>query len=617
MANTLSSSNALLDLAASTTPERYRLVDCAEIVNNGKLKIHEYVDFPVAPYAAVSYVWRGNTVEPDSSRLVFSVKGAEDADPIGLIVLTDACAAALARGVSYLWLDRLCISQTSTTDKRWQIRQMYRLYQSCAVCIVVPGGLQRLIALDEETEWIHRGWTLQEALAPPIVLVLFSWKLNKSQARSGDDSWGTIEPVTPHRSAMAPLSLILDACTTGYLSFELESGRPRMVQTKIFSTEPPEQSLGTVPFWQSGRQIMSPNVSALAIAMSQDMDVDIREHAIWQSALMRTSSRPVDMVFSIMGLFGVTLDPRRFEKHDRLGATIALAQAILNRGGKMSWLGISCLSPPSPHISTFPAFPHTRVAGKALVRVQGGYQVVSELMLNEYPNAAALVPAPQGHMDDDGYVTFTARAIRILPLTHSISENLTQTLPYDNAAKPTKLRAVDGSNWSVCAASDTDISHTDLPYRPMKFLAVLVGFFNGYYPGGTPAQDANNVRAMLVEEHSPHRFHLISYFMLSLKSRAWAATWPSQSLTVGGPEPIDHFEATDEQDIDSSPRVSKAVNHDLPNLSADGRLPATLKSIVARQARWAVPQEVLERSRIRGDDDDDRERRMESYMRRF
>ncbi|KAF8600778.1 hypothetical protein BDV93DRAFT_259481 [Ceratobasidium sp. AG-I] len=329
----LTSGDALLDLATNGTAKRYRLIDCARIVDDDTLVIYEYVDFPVTPYAALSYVWRGNAVEPGSSSPTFSVKGAEDADPIGSTVLTDACAAALARGVSFIWLDRLCILQNSSEDKRWQISEMYRLYQSCAICIVAPGGLQRLVPLDEETEWIHRGWTLQEALAPPIVVVLFSWKLGASQARAGDDSWGTIEPVGLNRSAIALLSLILDACTTGYLSFELESGLPRMVQTRIFSAEPHEQPLNSVPFWQPTRQVMSPNVSALAIATSSDMDADIKEYAIWQSALMRTSSRPVDMVFSIMGLFGVILDPGQFEKHDRIGATIALAQAILKKGG--------------------------------------------------------------------------------------------------------------------------------------------------------------------------------------------------------------------------------------------------------------------------------------------
>ncbi len=89
-----------------------------------------------------------------------------------------------------------------------------------------------------------------------------------------------------------------------------------------------------IPFWRPTRKLFYPNVAALCIAMDNDMDEDTKLYAIWKSALMQTSSRPVDMVFSIMGLFGVTLDPICFTKDDRLSATIALARAILEKGGR-------------------------------------------------------------------------------------------------------------------------------------------------------------------------------------------------------------------------------------------------------------------------------------------
>lgn len=51
--------------------------------------------------------------------------------------------------------------------------------------------------------------------------------------------------------------------------------------------------------------------------------------ALWQSSFLRTSKRPVDMALSIMGLFGVSLDPRRYRSGGRISATIALAQEYL------------------------------------------------------------------------------------------------------------------------------------------------------------------------------------------------------------------------------------------------------------------------------------------------
>ncbi|KAJ6496393.1 heterokaryon incompatibility protein-domain-containing protein, partial [Mycena sanguinolenta] len=201
----LSEHHPPLDLSTSATPCRYRLIGCTELVSDNKLSIYEFQDFPSVPYSAISYVWRGNSVDADHPGNAFSVRGTEDGDPVGVEVLHDACQASLMKEVRYLWIDRLCIMQTNSDDKHFQIQEMYRIYRSCAVCLVVPGGLRRLVRLDEETTWIHRGWTLQEALAPAVSFVMFAWKLGNTKAWAGDNR-GEIEQVTPNRSALATLS---------------------------------------------------------------------------------------------------------------------------------------------------------------------------------------------------------------------------------------------------------------------------------------------------------------------------------------------------------------------------------------------------------------------------
>lgn len=86
---------------------------------------------------------------------------------------------------------------------------------------------------------------------------------------------------------------------------------------------------------------------------------------IWRCALMRTSSRHVDMVFSIMQLIGVTLNPSTFDPNDRLEVMIALASEILDEGGSVDWLGLPAKIPPCLQLSTFPQFAKTNVAGEA------------------------------------------------------------------------------------------------------------------------------------------------------------------------------------------------------------------------------------------------------------
>lgn len=203
-----SGSLSVLDITPVATPGRSRLIDCAQYIRDRTLSIHEFPDFPVTEctYAAISYIWRGNSVDKSTVGPRFSVAGAEDGDPIGVDVLVHPCTAALREGAKYIWLDRLCIMQTSKKDKHWQIGQMFDIYKRCALCIVLPGGVQRLVRLDEHTTWINRGWTLQETLAPPRVEVVYSWKWESGMYYHDRGVRGNIIQLIPGESAMTPLS---------------------------------------------------------------------------------------------------------------------------------------------------------------------------------------------------------------------------------------------------------------------------------------------------------------------------------------------------------------------------------------------------------------------------
>lgn len=225
-------------------------------------------------------------------------------------------------------------------------------------------------------------------------------------ASSGYGQSSTVTEVVPGHLAIATAKDIVDACVVGFMFFFREfpgddpNVRPLfMIQTRIFGQ-------------------LSPNLLSLAAAMDNVIGVeqDVREHAIWQCAMMRNTYYPVDMVFSIMGLFGVTLPVQAFAKHDRVGATIALARKVLESGKSASWLGISFRLPPCRYLATFPIFPRTGLAEKALVRTKDGLQEMADFMDCEFPNADALQSAmPTGTMDDAGYLTFTSRYAYVVP----------------------------------------------------------------------------------------------------------------------------------------------------------------------------------------------------------
>ncbi|KAI1466118.1 uncharacterized protein F4812DRAFT_97671 [Daldinia caldariorum] len=568
-----------LDITESATPCRYRLLSCNDFIEHKQVTVLEFDDFPQVPYTALSYVWKGNTLDADCADPVFNVpvpEGQEPGDDIGVEVLRETCVASTARGINHLWIDRLCVMQMSKEDKKWQIPRMHDIYRRCQICIVAPGGLQRLVRLDEVTQWIHRGWTLQEAVAPPAVFVLFSWRSGSRRAHAGDTQ-GNIDEVTPARSATTPLSLIIDACTAGMLS--IENGEKRlMLEVKLFSSHPADRSYRDFPFWNVTRRILSPNVGALARIMSPDLDRDMKDYSIWQSALMRTSSRPVDMVFSIMGLFGVTLDTSQFGKNDRVQATIALAQAIMEKGGQATWLAAAFRVQPSRQISTFPIFPRTSVSGKAYVKVsdEKGMQEVSLLIENDYPVADALVPLPKGSMDQDGYLKFSSKAIPIRPHLSDPAE----TSP--DSARPTYFQAVNQSWWEV--------EEDNIVNMQGETFAVLIGFFVGYYPGSTPAVNDNTIRAAVIKKHAVDRFHVQTYLGLSHKARAWVRTWPERIFCVGGPE-VDAVEDLGEElPVISNPKEQYLNNPQSSQPS--GVVP--LEDMLSRRARWAMSQKVLE-----------------------
>ncbi|PBL01048.1 hypothetical protein ARMGADRAFT_916977, partial [Armillaria gallica] len=166
-----------LDITQKATPRRLRMIDCHAYVHEQVLRICQFNESGPTSYSAISYIWKGNgpitSSEPPPHQ--FRVKGAEDGDPVSIPVLGYACLISLHHALPYIWFDRACIMQTNKEDKNWQIKHMFELYKNAAVCVVLPGGMERLVPMDEETVWMHRGWTLQEALVPASTVVAFAW----------------------------------------------------------------------------------------------------------------------------------------------------------------------------------------------------------------------------------------------------------------------------------------------------------------------------------------------------------------------------------------------------------------------------------------------------------
>ncbi|KAI1475880.1 HET-domain-containing protein [Daldinia eschscholtzii] len=161
-------------------------------------------------YAALSYCWGGpQPLELTKDNL--DVLLGNNLDNYSLPqTIKDAIIVTHSLGLSYLWIDALCIIQDDPGDKRREISQMCTIYQNAFVTIAaatstsvhesflnnnkvlntrhatctVPftrgRGLESLSSITISPVYAHktdvfplnkRGWTFQEALLPPRLLV--------------------------------------------------------------------------------------------------------------------------------------------------------------------------------------------------------------------------------------------------------------------------------------------------------------------------------------------------------------------------------------------------------------------------------------------------------------
>ncbi|KAG0701427.1 hypothetical protein DFH29DRAFT_1000285 [Suillus ampliporus] len=96
-----------------------------------------------------------------------------DLDPIGTIVkLQTFCKMARNAGYYWAWSDTCCIDQNNNVELQESVNSMFIWYRHSALTIVylsdvLPSSQSGVLA---NSTWNTRGWTIQEFLAPNIVL---------------------------------------------------------------------------------------------------------------------------------------------------------------------------------------------------------------------------------------------------------------------------------------------------------------------------------------------------------------------------------------------------------------------------------------------------------------
>ena len=139
------------------------------LINVKTLRLEEFLDDNIPPYAILSHTW-GNDTEELTIRDV--ELGEVDKPGVGSIKLRGCCKQAEKEGLGYAWIDTCCIDKTNLVELSEAINSMFRWYSRASICYAylsdVPNNDEpwKPASKFQSSRWFSRVWTLQELLAP-------------------------------------------------------------------------------------------------------------------------------------------------------------------------------------------------------------------------------------------------------------------------------------------------------------------------------------------------------------------------------------------------------------------------------------------------------------------
>lgn len=226
-------------------------------------------------------------------------------------------------------------------------------------------------------------------------------------------------------------------------------------------------------------------------------DLEVAAYCVWVSLSKRTTSRPVDAVFSVMNMLNISLDPKDFRdlKFPRLAATVKLAQEYLRKGGRAWWL---CLFFAQGRSAGTPCLDQ-RMCTMMQISEPGQLENVSDFVSRADVESPTPIVAgcPAGSMDDQGYLkievpTLELAAGEVLIVPHA----------------PSKVFKMDVKVIYV----GTSIGSKNASQ----------GYFDEFF------------HYLVLAEHLPGRWHIVVSFTTE---QEYEGTFSARTVEVGGPCP--------------------------------------------------------------------------------
>src|SRR5690554_5514739 len=152
------------------------------LLNVRTRRLEEFLGENKPDYAILSHTWGEREVTFDDIR--------EHGYQSGSAKIDGCLAEAASKDIWYIWIDTCCIDKSSTSELSRAINSMWDWYENAQFCYaylsdVPPGDNPKVEnSAFRRSRWFTRGWTLQELIAPKIVIFY-----DKSWNHLGAKTW--------------------------------------------------------------------------------------------------------------------------------------------------------------------------------------------------------------------------------------------------------------------------------------------------------------------------------------------------------------------------------------------------------------------------------------------
>lgn len=137
------------------------------LLNVDTLELKEFIGNRIPPYAILSHTWGPEEVSFSEMKKPKYRKEARQKK--GFSKIEGCCTRAKESGYAWVWVDSCCIDKRSSAELSEALNSMFQWYKCSSVCYVYLSDVDSgndAVRMFRASRWFTRGWTLQELLAP-------------------------------------------------------------------------------------------------------------------------------------------------------------------------------------------------------------------------------------------------------------------------------------------------------------------------------------------------------------------------------------------------------------------------------------------------------------------